>query len=389
MPFFEKLWRHIRQAFDEVSGRPPFKALIALLLLSGPALVLFHYDNQDILNNYVSELIAAAVLGFLGYYFRRDLMPFIDKFVKPVRLRTRLPLMIASAPIILGVERHVWREHGIDISFDWRYAGRDALDDLLKDDCDIAVASDYAVAKFMSTNFDYEIGILPFVHIQDHIQVVALEAETYDTVKQNRIAFFPNSVHEDFLAQVLNVNAEQRGHYPHVSSSIEAVGKILPLTKDPVEANSFVLWEPHYQAFKKIRGLKLVDIPGSKDYHWFLCVVAKRLYLEENKRVAKNILRAVRKSCSLCVDNSDDIMKACMKYFPQEFAGLSEDDLRTVFPASAKSPHSFGVDSNLKPYLDKLKSIETRHPEIASGMARLTDRFKKDDALWPGLEAIA
>jgi hypothetical protein len=156
--------------------------------------------TNPFVQNYIVEMYAALLIIIGTYCFRNYIKRFLDRLFSPTLVRVRLPLMTATAPIILGLERHIWREYNIDLILDWRYAGRNAIEDLAAGD--IAIASDYAVVKYLTERPTENLAVLPFVVITDHLRVVVRaqnSAATPSDIPHGLIAYYKNSVHEAFL----------------------------------------------------------------------------------------------------------------------------------------------------------------------------------------------
>jgi len=219
--------------------------------------------------------------------------------------------MTATAPIILGLERHIWRNCNIDLMLDWHYAGRNALEGLAAGE--IAIAFDYAVVNFLSERRTENLAVLPFVVITDHLRVVVRaqnSAATPSDIPDGPIAYYQNSVHEDFLRS-LGINPLDPDQT--ATSVLDGLWRILPDCQGT--AGGFLLWEPHYAAFQDATGFPVID--GGTNYTWLLCVVGRYAELEREPRLAIQIYEAVKRACGDC-NVINDVIDVCLKHFPEE-----------------------------------------------------------------------
>lgn len=101
--FWEAYWPALRE-FGIV------RVIILVVFLGLPGyLISFLNDKSSIFSNqfvqnYIAEMWAAFVLIVVSYFFRHYIKRFVDRLFSPTPVRIRLPLMTATAPIIIGLK---------------------------------------------------------------------------------------------------------------------------------------------------------------------------------------------------------------------------------------------------------------------------------------------
>ena len=332
-----------------------------------------HPSTYGFLHSTISSLTASLILAWAAYIWRVN----IRRFFQPQIIYIRAPLMLGVAPLIVARSREVgiWDKHGLNMDLDFRYAGRQALEDLFKPDslCPIAVASDVALSRFLSKpeNRSHKVKVIPFVRIEDHLKIVVrkngdgqLEYAKPGDLKGKSIGYYPDSVHGDFLAK-LEIFDEQ------MMKSKNTVLECYHALAVSREVEACVLWEPHYYAFTKFNDVGTVNNIDPSPYKWFLCLVAREDYTRHNEQVAAKILWAIKDAADYCQseDHRPSVIRDCASFLHTEFTGIDEEGLRTLLN---KNHHVFGVDDLLKPFGEKLSAlIDNGTQQLRFGAATL------------------
>lgn len=196
-------------------------------------------------------------------------------------------------------------------------------------------------------------------------------AATQWDIPDGPIAYYKNSVHEDFL-QSLGRNVVDSD--PTATSVLDGLWKILPDCQGT--AGGFLLWEPHYAAFQDATGFRVSD--SGTDYIWLLCVVARYADLERKPRLAIQIYEALKRACGDCND-LDNVIGVCVRHFPEEFLGIDEEKLRSVLHQEPR--HQFDIEVALTVMQQKLRKWNDVHQWGAGKLDRLLEEKK----IWPGV----
>lgn len=330
---------------------------------------LWGFVKSSFFIGFLSSLSAGVLFAYLAKRFKSRIKKW---FLPPTLLHVRAPLMLASAPLFVSKTLSSWEERDLDVDLDFRYAGANALQDLHDNRCQFAVASEVALASFLSDTkkVPYSVRVMPFAQIEDHLKFVVPEKshiETVDGLKEGgRIAYLKDSVHNDFLRMCDLAQAELKDKRNVMECYYAMVGG------NP-EVDACVLWEPHYRAFNNRYGMRLLSDKVS--YTWFLCLVAKDEFVNENPHIVRNILGVMRAVTERCEEDHDAVINACLAYLHTEFTGVGKDELRELLN---KGKHHFAIDSNVVSYRNKLEVLMKSYP----GAGRLWEPI----SLWPGLK---
>lgn len=219
--------------------------------------------------------------------------------------------------------------------------------------------------------------MLPFVVITDHLRIVRRQqgnAATHPDILHGPIAYYENSVHEDFLQSLgRNICASD----PKATSVLHGLSKLFPNCVDPAEG--LLLWEPHYAAFEGATDFQVSSAgTGGKQYTWLLCLVAQRAYLEREQRLATGIYDALKRACAYCND-TDEVVRAFLDYFPEEFLGIDKPKLRGVVEQQPR--HIFDIEAALTRMQEKLRKWDNTHQWGAGNL----DRLLREKQIWPGV----
>ena len=317
------------------------------------------------------SLGASMLVVWVGFTFR---VP-IRRFFQPHVTYVRAPLMLGVAPLIIARAEGIWERHGLNMDLDFRYAGKDALDDLQDDRCPFAVASDVALCSFLGRERDQRLYFMPFVRIDDQLRFVVRknngnpEYQGSVDLMDKPIGYYPDSVHDHLLYKLglfdpKNVKA---------MTSILGCYRALAVERS-VEA--CLLWEPHYRAFTNFEDISTLNDDRMRDYVWFLCLAAKRDYLVAHRETAQRVLMAMRGATGSCRGRHDTIVTQCASFLHSEFTGIQLEELHAILD---ERNHDFGVDSSVPPLLHKLNDLKSGLEGIAFGAGSLRD------SLWPGI----
>lgn len=317
-------------------------------------------------------LITSLLFSWTIYVFRyaiRKLFGLSKSFV------IRLPLMLASSPFILAKKFHIFERNDLEIELDFRYAGIDALSDLQKGVCNLAVASDIALIRYMGENYDFKVYTLPFVKIKNHIKILVADLSITDIngLSDKTIAFIKDSVHEHFIDLLCKKFCIE-------IKRIEADGIIDCFTLvSENKAQACIFWEPYYLSMEKLFHLKPIEIDLS--YEWYLCLVAKNDFIRRNSAFEKDVFESLQSATIKCNTDHVNVAKTCITYMHPEFTGLNEDSLDKLLDGEKSHSHDFSLDSLMKKnFLLRLKSLYS------------SDKYKSafyiSDHLWPSFKQL-
>ena len=335
-------------------------------------LPLLNFLIEHLTPDFWQNLIAAIIIAWSAYIWRVR----IRRFFQPRVTYVRAPLMLGVAPLIIAKTEGIWEQHGLNMDLDFRYAGKGALDDLLSGKCPFAVASDVALCTFISKNIGYDLSLIPFIRIEDHLKIIVRkkddtpEYETSDALRGKKIGYYPDSVHDDFLNELGLFNPDLMSPMTNVLDCYHA----LAVSRN-VEA--CVLWEPHYHAFMRFNDLHILNDREDSPYVWFLCLVAKKDYTLANEEIARRILMATKTSAQYCQSHQSIVIEECAAFLHSEFTGISVNELEKLLVAHN---HYFGVDGNIILFINKLNKLGKKGGLTAFGAGTLIN------SLWPGLQ---
>jgi ABC-type nitrate/sulfonate/bicarbonate transport system substrate-binding protein len=299
------------------------------------------------------SIIAGIIISWFIYLFQSQIRRL---FGLSKTLTLRLPLMLASAPFLLAKKFRLFEKHNIDLDLDFRYAGIGALSDLNNNICDLAVASDIAIARFMNENYSFSVYSLPFVKIKNHIKILVSknsEITEISMLNNGTIAYIKNSVHEDYI-EFLETEKKI------AINTIEAKG-VMECFKMVIEnkAKACIFWEPHYLSMENI--FDLVPLDCQLTYEWFLCLVAKTEFIHRNTSLARQLFYSLKEAANICENDHTRVAENCITYMHPEFTGLDKDQLNSILVNERIDSHFFGIDSTLKKeYLSRLEILFDR-----------------------------
>ena len=349
--------------------------------------------GKSILWGFWASVFAGVMLASAAYIFH-GLRVRIIRLFQPHAITIRAPMMLGVAPLIIAKKYGMWDYQVLNADLDFRYAGAKALEDLMRGDCTLAVASDIAICKFLGKkeNQGRELRVMPFVRIEDHLKVLVTEKSQLTTIQQLRdltpkkIGFYADSVHEDFL-RVLQLCPKPSDEMIPANSVLECYRNLCVTNVASEQLSACVLWEPHYHAFgeKRFPNLRVLNKgePAKDAYRWFLCLVATKSYTEDHPQTANRILLTMRRAVEHCADTHKlpEIAKECAASVLSDFTGIGEKELVELFE---EHMHIFDIDKNMQPYFEKLTALAATStaPTFISGASKLIT----PDFLWPGLE---
>ena len=113
-------------------------------------------------------------------------------------------------------------------------------------------------------------------------------------------------------------------------------------------------------------------------YTWFLCLIARDKFLKEQDTVRRNMLSAMKTVTRRCNQEPDKVIEACVAYLQTEFTGVGNGELRELLD---KGKHHFGVQDNVKEFIERLQQLGAEGGAVGSGAVMLRT------SLWPGLAA--
>jgi ABC-type nitrate/sulfonate/bicarbonate transport system substrate-binding protein len=333
----------------------------------------------------LQSAFASLIVVWAAYIWRLR----IKKIFQPNISYVRAPIMLGIAPLIVGQKKGIWEKSGINLDLDFRYAGKSSLENLLNGDCQLAVASDIALCCFATTHTKFDMSILPFVRIIDHLKFIVRkkdnpEIKNFNDLECKRIGYFPNSVHIHFLNSLELYDTQYLVKFENILKCYHA----LLVEEDPAKKiDAFLLWEPHYGTFFNFSSsTSIVNDTRDLDqrYEWFLCLASSREYTNRNAEYATRILSAMKEATDHCRKKMAKIAEDCITFLHTEFTGVEIDELERLLKwneAMDQYPfgsHSFGIDENMPQFKNKLQN-PTNMVELDYGLARLIE------SPWPGI----
>ena len=324
------------------------------------------------------SIFAGAVISWWAFTFRFA----IRRFFQPQITYIRAPLMLAVAPLIVSRKAGIWESHGLNMDLDFRYAGESALQDLLKGDCEFAVASDIALCAFLTQNTEVKLKVIPFVKITDNLKVLVRQEDneqqqikSFEDLQEagRKIGYHPDSVHDDFIEKFLTgISKDNR---IKVDSVLDSYNR-LSAKRNTDTIDACIFWEPHYRAFQDFKGIKILNEGNDPDYKWFLCLVAKEEYIASNKIIAERVRLAVEGATNYCKNHPGEIIDGCKAFLHTEFTGVGEKELKEIMD---KQHHHFGIDDNSNEFYEKMGNFARTGYTNEFGAARLRE------SLWDGV----
>jgi hypothetical protein len=351
-----------------------FKSVISpilIILLIFLALPVWEYycQNQKILPTWY-RVSTQLALGVWGGIFTSLLFAWIvyclrfwikREFDISSSINIRLPLMLGCAPFIIGKRYYLFEKNEIDINLDFRYAGISTLEDLEQGHCDMAVASDIAIINYLNRGWGVDFCTLPFVKIKNHIKVLTLDKsiKSASDLTGKKIAYVADSVHQDFLKD-LNIKSE---FLVEASRIIECYMLVVNN-----QADACVFWEPYYLTMENTFNLKEVELDIA--YEWFLCLVAKDSYIDNNRKIGKSIYDSLVHSVARCKD-AVNISENCITYMHPEFTGLNKEDLVSLLEDDERNSHHFQINVDMrKEFIKRLHSLGAKGYKYADNVEK-------------------
>lgn len=310
----------------------------------------------------VESIIASVLVGWFLY-----LHPgWIARIFKPAALTIRVPISMASVPIIFGKKNRIWDNYNISLDVDFRNTGRQALEDMSHGEYDIAVASDYAICCFLKDrdlDSRNEFRVVPFALMHNQLKLLHHRNHPVSTadLKDRVIAHWPSSIHAEFL---------EREGLPQINATASNASMAI---KDPSLLNFFtqtasgkaaacVLLEPYWAGFDK---WEYQEIPIQTSMDWYMCIVFKESLLEERKGLKRRLLTALKQACASSAKNWDDALKSVADYVLQEFTGIDYDLLKTTMK---KCDIIFGVPRR-EIFYKRINELEQLEPTATGATA--------------------
>jgi hypothetical protein len=151
--------------------------------------------------------IWASLIVAWGVYLGRN---WIRNWFRDEITYIRAPMMFAIAPLIL-VRRRIGQQYGLNVDLDFRYAGKQTLEDVFSGECFFGVASDVALCSALTKAAEAgtarSVYVLPFVRIEDHLKLLVRKNEDGTSsishvteLIDKQIGYCPDSIHDHFLA---------------------------------------------------------------------------------------------------------------------------------------------------------------------------------------------
>lgn len=413
------LW--FRQRWDDIGSNFIVRLVkISLVAIYGSFVVAsllreeaeFHQFDWDLVTHYG----AAACIALIAYYLRRDIYYQFERLVER-ELHIRLPMLLASSPILVGFDTAAWQRHSLRPAFDWTYAGVSALQGLINPKSrshqrtSLAVVSDFSICLEIGRRSPNEAGdlyVLPFAKVTNSLAVISYIADTTgsdspgsgDSVAggtrcDRKIDFYEGSIQEEYLLRCPSSSGFQRGE-----GRTNMLGAMVRSIKR--QSQGFVLWEPYYAIFDSnlnATGLltEAFKVEHCKDhlggdFVWVLCLVAHKSDLDHHGNLSRDILSAMREACSVASANITLLQQVIRQYLPEEIAGLSEAQISAVL---AEKNHEFDIAIACKTLFEggDAKFLSISQDQLLNlgaskiGADRLMMRWNKGnyDAIWPGL----
>jgi len=347
----------------------------------------FVESPSSIAVTFVENFVATIFIAFLGYNYRTRVRHIIRHIVDDDELIIRSPLMSAAAPLVYGNARGIWQEFGLKADIEWNYAGHDALKDLQTGEAMISVASDFAIAKFLTSmgsdgkDPTQSYSVAPFAALKANLSLVIFNDEVYE--KNNKVLYYPNSVHEEYIIRILRRDPVKFGEKTDSLSDmlcrVKRVGKYANDDFEPVGAS--LVWEPYNEFYADIFGAGSPRVQLATSLEWYLCIMANAEYLKNRPGRARAIRDAVQKSCRGASGARRDLSSLMARSIPEELAGINIKHLERVL--AKENNIVFGVNSNFPGYKAKINQMYTEGIEGAREGLGYLKAASDREALWP------
>ena len=245
-------------------------------------------------------------------------------------------------------------------------------------ECQIAVAGDYAICRFFGNVKDWASRkdwndrenhpyvVLPFAKLRNQVKLLArpkggsTEAPALAELQGKCIAFWPHSIHEEFL-QKSGLNCVCSNSSP-TSENAALINFIAEVATG--EADACVLVEPYFLALEKA-GFKTIATGAEMD--WYMCAVMKTHGFENYAETERRLVRVITEACRAVDRDRGEAMRMCARYVLSEFTGIDGNTLAANMTA---------------------KSIDFQKPSLDDFMDRIETLCTDDTAVGRGANAI-
>ena len=280
--------------------------------------------------------------------------------VLKVELFFKVPTMLATAPLILGMKKAFWHEQGFIVRLDWSYSGRTAIDSLVKDKeksglkkavtdglprIDVVVSTDFALMHCLAREHmkrgsgGFERGltwILPFAVIKNPI----FEAYPKDLPPEERkFCYNPGSIQEDYIRFQSDYSPDQLA--TKVRNLEEGLYHSISNTND---SNAYLLWEPYNISHEKISDDFCVMQRDDIEHEVVLCLVHEKSEDRDTYDKLKSVFDVIKQCCDESPEDRSDLENLIRDYFPEHAMGVDFDDS----PSSGGAEYHFGVNYALQ-----------------------------------------
>lgn len=322
--------------------------------------------KHTIMVGIVESVIAAVWMGWAA-----KIRPW--KGSRPIPLRVLAPMSVSVTPLMLASQQRQWEAFGLNVELDFSVTGASALNALAEDKCQVAVAGDYAICAFLAAASYRDYVVWPFAELRREVKLYArpdLDAGPALTAKSlgiDKIMYWPNSIHEEFL--------QKNGLLP---KALGANGKCPNLAVIDFMAQTFlrkkdacVLVEPYFIPFINANYKLVPTTPVT----WFMCIVMKRNGFSNYVESRTRIIDIIRKSCDEVNENKKHAVKACAQYALTEFTGIDHESLWNLV---TKGNVEFGLPSGPR-FLKRVeKDLRGSHdPQVQLGAKFLRESYER------------
>ena len=338
----------------------------------------------------LTNLLAGVFFAFLGLQFSSILRKKISAFFGVQNLRVSVPLMSSVAPIIHGIQKGIWEDHDLSVRLKWNYSGQNSLLELedefnsQSNEINIAIATDYAIAKYLSNNqvdANRQLVILPFVAIENHMSLVIFDNEKYG--KYKKILYYPDSAQEEYLIRVLNRSPEECVKAKNLIDLICKVSGLEPDNEGKRDCGAGILWEPYNKKYEDLFQAQDVVTPQAEVFKWVLCVVVAKSSLSgtNGKKIANSIYDVIVKTCneSVIEGNREELATIMAQSIPEQLSGITKIHLSDILKGKQVK---FGTDNATELFEEKIKLYSSEKEKFANIQLGVGQLMQLEHTLW-------
>ncbi len=246
-----------------------------------------------------------GIIVFLVLLISVSFFIFSQKSKKPVINNeiiqigfSRSPL---SAPIIIALDQHYFKDEGLEIINKEYNSGKLALEGLFEGDVDITTVAGTPII-FNSFNRQDFVIIGTFVYSYYDVKILTrIESGRGSDLEGKTIAVDMGTTGQFFLETFLT--------YQLIPISkiniIDIPNKDLPAALEQQLADAITVWEPHAYNTRQLLNNRIIELSESEIYRTTFNLVAMKDFTESHPETIKNTLEAVNRATIFIEENRE------------------------------------------------------------------------------------